>query len=311
MVLLTLLTSENGEKSVQTKVDQMGQNTGISWADDTFNPWIGCVKVSPGCANCYAERDFDHRFKKAQWGRHFSRVKTSPKNWEKPLFWNSEAYRSGRRRFVFCASLADVFEEPKHKMFDQWGNQRCISEARKQLFNLIDRTHSLIWLLLTKRPEHIRDCWDWCGGYRPNVMIGVSVENQQALDQRVPILLEHKDLTSSFFVSCEPLLEPITFNRSGAQSRFANPESYLRDESGFIRWVIAGGESGPNARAIKADWIDSLRDECEVNSVPFFFKQWGANSYGYNPNSDFINGKQFHNQPEKCRLIVPGGIHWQ
>lgn len=279
----------------------MGANSKISWTDDTFNPWIGCTKISPGCQNCYAERDFDHRFQKAKWGPHSARVKTSPGNWEKPLFWNAQAGRVGRRRFVFCASLSDVFEEPQHKMFDQWGDQVCISEARKQLFELIDRTPNLVWLLLTKRPENIRACW--IGGIRQNVMLGTSIENQKAADDRLNLLCDLRDLSPNFFISAEPLLEHVNLSDD-----FLG-RGVLGRMPGLVRWVIVGGESGPAAREIKTEWIESIRQQCLQSDVDFFFKQWGANPYGFAPDSDFFNGQQFHQRPEVC-LPIAGRIKW-
>lgn len=91
----------------------MAENSHISWTDNTFNPWMGCTKVSPACQHCYAERDMDHRYGKVSWGPNGNRVKTSEANWRKPLRWNREATDSGKRLYVFCASLADVFEDWK------------------------------------------------------------------------------------------------------------------------------------------------------------------------------------------------------
>lgn len=165
---------------------------GISWCDYTFNPWIGCQKVSPACSNCYAERDFDHRYKKAKWGPNGTRVITSTESWKKPIRWNREyeLHRQEiwenhgpmlRRPRVFCASLADVFEdwqgpirnshgETLYRHHDSrqdgWiaysddsnhqGELWTMNDVRRKLFALIDATPNLDWLLLTKRPENIR-----------------------------------------------------------------------------------------------------------------------------------------------------------
>src|SRR4051812_42414847 len=119
------------------------ENTRIEWGDHTFNPWMGCQKVSPGWDRCYAENMMDLRYHKVQWGPHGERKRTSELNWKKPLKWEPQARASGRRFRVFCASLADV-----------WDNQ-VPSEWRTELFELICKTPQLDWLLLTKRPENI------------------------------------------------------------------------------------------------------------------------------------------------------------
>ena len=119
----------------------MGKNTNIEWCDHTWNPWIGCTKISPGCLNCYAENLMDTRWKRVRWGRGNPRQRTSEANWRQPLLWDQEAKKAGERRKVFCASLADVFDPEAP---DQW---------RSDLFALIEQTGSLDWLLLTKRPE--------------------------------------------------------------------------------------------------------------------------------------------------------------
>jgi len=170
----------------------MGENTKIEWCEHSWNPWIGCTKVSPACANCYAERDFDHRLKKAKWGPNGTRVLTSDANWQKPLAWNKAATESLTRPRVFCASLADVFEDWRGPILDGNGNQILVcdlcgrlhredqasysescecsrfkqrmeyatmSDVRDGLFALIDATPNLDWLLLTKRPENIIRMW--------------------------------------------------------------------------------------------------------------------------------------------------------
>lgn len=169
----------------------MAETTGITWTDSTFNPWIGCNKVAPGCANCYAEADMDHRRHFAKWGLHGTRVKTSEANWRKPVKWNKEAEAAGVRRRVFCSSLADVFEDWKGPIQDTNGDtlhkaepwQRgegyvpldlhigksavTMADLRVDLFRLIDQTPNLDWLLLTKRPENIRRMWGMMADKRP------------------------------------------------------------------------------------------------------------------------------------------------
>ena len=141
----------------------------IEWCDHTFNPWIGCTNISPGCDNCYAEA-IARRFGHAQWGNH-SRNRTSEGAWRKPRQWNANGKEfkktHGRRQLVFCASMADIFDNQVPK------------EWRSDLFDLIQECHCLNWLLLTKRPQNIEKMLpaDWGDGYR-NVWLGATAEDQ-------------------------------------------------------------------------------------------------------------------------------------
>ena len=153
------------------------ENSKIEWTDDSFNPWYGCQKVSPGCDHCYAEHDADHRYHLVQWGPHGVRRRASPATWKKPFHFAKMARASGRRRRVFCASWADVFDNQVPR------------EWRVDLFELIRATPELDWLLLTKRPENIRRMLpvDWIDGW-PNVWLGITAEDQTHFDRRWPIL---------------------------------------------------------------------------------------------------------------------------
>src|SRR5690242_18927228 len=153
----------------------MAENSKIEWTDHTFNPWIGCQHVSPGCDHCYAETMMDHRYHRVEWGPHGKRVRTSETNWRKPVQWAKRGRDSGARARVFCASLADVFD---NKVDRGW---------RVDLFNLIKETPELDWLLLTKRPENCEKMLpsDWGNGY-PNVWLGTTAEDQQHYDHRWP-----------------------------------------------------------------------------------------------------------------------------
>jgi protein gp37 len=261
----------------------MAENSKIEWTDHTFNPWMGCTKVSPACANCYAERDFDHRYGKVQWGPTGTRVITSDSNWQKPLQWNRKAESLGVRYRVFCASLADVFEDWKGPIHNSRGKilNENLEEAsnsdmhndelltmdhiRRKLFALIDQTSHLDWLLLTKRPENIRRMWwgNLVTGFRPfrrdNVWLGASVESADYLG-RIDTLKTCGDLASVLFLSCEPVVGPMPT---------------LGEHIDGIDWIITGGESGPEARPADPDWFRSIRDQCEAHNVPFHFKQWG------------------------------------
>lgn len=280
----------------------MGKNSGIEWTHHTFNPWIGCTKVSPACANCYAERDFDHRYKKVQWGPNGTRVVTSEPNWRKPIQWNKEAEKADVRERVFCASLADVFEDwdgpvlnasgetmhyfPASRL--HWGtegqgtssDELTLRDVRKRLFNVIDQTPYLDWLLLTKRPENIRRMWspDMFGEKRrKNVWIGTSVENDHYAGKRIPELMKCRDLSPVLFLSCEPLVGSVDLSSwLGEKQQFTrNQNGVMQSNVVAIDWVITGGESGPNARPADPDWFRGLRDQCIEFNVPFHFKQWG------------------------------------
>ncbi|MFN5515037.1 MAG: DUF5131 family protein [Cyanobacteriota bacterium] len=223
----------------------MSQQSPIEWTDHTFNPWWGCTKVSAGCAHCYAEA-FSNRYGHSVWGPEAERRFFGEKHWQEPLRWNSAAQQARQRAKVFCASMADVFEDnPK------------LNPEREKLWRLIQQTPWLDWQILTKRPENILQMSPWHRHWPDNVWIGTSVENQLAADQRI---LHLKRVPAAIrFLSCEPLLGPIN-------------EINLVD----IHWVIVGGESGPNFRPINVEWVRNLRDRCRERQVAFFFKQWGG-----------------------------------
>lgn len=227
----------------------MAEKTGIAWTDSTFNPWIGCTKVGPGCDHCYAEALMDKRWHKVTWGSGQPRQRTSAANWRQPLLWEKEheafALMHGRRRRVFCASLADVFD---NEAPPQW---------RGELWQLVKATPHLDWLILTKRVGNVRGMAP-ADGLPANVWLGATVVNQDEYDRDAHKLLAVP--ASVRFLSVEPMLGPIR----GAPSM------------GAFDWVIVGGESGHGARQIEREWIDSLRDQCAWYSVPFFFKQWGG-----------------------------------
>lgn len=236
----------------------MGRTTNISWCDHTFSPWWGCTQVSPGCTNCYAERD-SKRWGMTIWGPTASRRFFGDKHWNEPLAWNRAAERAGVRRRVFCGSMCDVLEDR-----DDLGDHRL------RLYRLIEQTPSLDWLLLTKRVENVMDFIPELykhGGWPANAWIGATAENQEMADRRVPQLL--KVPAPVRFLSCEPLLGPIDLAQAGDNS------CVEWHENGGIGWVIVGGESGPNARPTHPAWVRSLRNQCQEAEVPFFFKQWG------------------------------------
>lgn len=220
----------------------MAENSKIEWTDHTFNPWVGCTKVSPACDHCYAESWAKRTGNPDLWNG--SRRRTTEANWRKPLKWNREAEGAKRRPRVFCASLADVFDNAVEQ---SW---------REDLWSLIAETPNLDWLLLTKRIGNAQGMLPyWWGDGWPNVWIGATVVTQAEADRDIPKLVAIP--ASVRFLSCEPLLEPI-------QHRFPG-----------VDWVIVGGESGPHARPSHPDWFRSLRDQCVAAGVPYLHKQNG------------------------------------
>ena len=194
----------------------MGKNSSIEWTDHTFNPWWGCEKVSPACTHCYAEA-WARRVGADLWGSEAPRRFFSDDHWRQPIRWNLEAQAKKRRARVFCASMADVFE--------QRDDVEC---ERRRLWGLIEETPWLNWLLLTKRAVSIERSVPWRSAWPDNVWIGTTVENQRQATKRVPALLSLNAKVR--FLSCEPLLGPIDLSRY--------------DVVGHLDWVIAGGESG-------------------------------------------------------------------
>jgi protein gp37 len=249
----------------------MAQDSKIEWTDHTFNPWIGCTPVSCACDHCYAA-DLSNRYGWAKFEAGAPRHRTSAETWKQPLRWNRRAQANGVRERVFCASLADVFDT---EVPDAW---------RADLFELLVRTPRLDWLLLTKRPQVAAKYFAGAAP-RPNIWLGTTVENQAMADLRIPALLSIN--VKIRFLSCEPLLGPIDL---GAVRQTVVP-GFFGDALGWhhrgkchedegvaypsIAWVIAGGESGRNARPSQPDWFRALRDQCAGAAVPFFFKQWG------------------------------------
>lgn len=250
----------------------MAENTKIEWAHHTFNPWEGCQKVGPGCDNCYAEAR-NARFAGGQavnWGPGAPRRRTSAGNWAMPVKWNRQAQAAGIRYRVFCASLADVFD---NEVDTAW---------RADLFALIQTTPHLDWLLLTKRIGNAKDMLPpsfyanagpnsaW-----PNVWVGATIVNQEEADRDIPKLLAVPARVR--FLSMEPLLGPVDLHRFMVGDGHDAP--HFREP---LDWVIVGGESGPNARPMHPDWARSLRDQCHAAGVAFLMKQWGEWTPGEN-----------------------------
>lgn len=217
----------------------MSENTNISWCHSTWNPWIGCQKVSPACDRCYAET-WAKRV-----GRDFSERKhTSVANWRLPHKWNRLAAKTGQRHLVFCASLADVFDN------------QAPAEWRHELWRLILATPHLTWQLLTKRVGNVASMVpaDWMNrGFPPHVWLGISVCNQQEYDRDVPKL---RSLPAAIrWLSIEPLLGGINLTIPG------------------IDWVVIGGESGSSHRTMSMSDARSIIRQCQEQGIAIFIKQ--------------------------------------
>jgi len=270
----------------------VGETSKISWTHATFNPWLGCTKVSPACTHCYAEVSTPVRRARAGglelWGDKAARSVTSDSYWKQPHRWNAAAVSEGVRRRVFCSSLADVFED-----------RRDVDVHRARLWSLIELTPALDWLLLTKRPAAVNRLASksWANnGWPANVWLGTTVENQQAADERIPHLLAVPARLR--FLSIEPMLGPIhlpikaltrTCSACGAAFFIGGPESSSpcpahepesRGCKGTVRrgidWVIVGGESGPHARSMRIGWARSVKEQCQATGTKVFVKQLGA-----------------------------------
>jgi protein gp37 len=217
----------------------MAKTSAIEWTDATWNPWMGCTKVSEGCKNCYASRDMK------RFGRDFPKITRSKTTFRAPLKWI-------KPRMIFVCSWSDFFHEDVPR------------EWRNQAWWIMEHTRHHTYLLLTKRPENIPDMLpsDWCFSWNTrfkNVWIGVSAENQERADERIPKLLDIR--ATKHFVSAEPLLGPIDFIH------------YIHD----IDWIITGGESDfHNPRPMDLSWVGFIRDHCIGYGVSFFHKQHGG-----------------------------------
>jgi protein gp37 len=243
----------------------MAAQSKIEWTDSTFNPWVGCTKITrprgaaSACDFCYAE-GWSKRSGQVKWGNN-PRRRTTDSYWRHPLSWNAEApdfqRAHGRRQRVFCASLADVFD---NQVDPQW---------RAELFALIRECDQLDWQILTKRPQNIRKMLpaDWGSGYA-NVWLGTTTEDAQAYRQRAAHLLKLPAIVH--FISYEPAMGPI-----GA----------LEIDGHAPDWLIIGGESGVRAdrlRHTEPQWARDAIAECRRVGAAPFLKQWGT--YASNPH---------------------------
>lgn len=264
----------------------MAQETGIAWCDSTFNAWTRCTRISPACDHCYAEQ-WANRAKHPiapsglplpVWGPDAPRAATSRTNWNQPIKWNREAIANGTRPRVFCGSLMDVFES--HPALDASG-------VRSRLWDLIEATPALDWLLLSKRwgTEDIEGMVPkaWAKGWPLNVWAGSTVENQEWAERRIPALLRVPAAVR--FLSIEPMVGAVDLSRwIGSRSgvcticRFADGDHdlALHGAIGGIGWVILGGESGHHARPFDLTLARQTSAQCIEAGIAVFWKQLGA-----------------------------------
>jgi protein gp37 len=286
----------------------MSSSSAIEWTNATWNPVMGCTKVSQGCKNCYAERlwpKVEGARVKREGGepRPFTHVSTLPDRLDAPLHWT-------KARRIFVNSMSDLFHEnvPDEFVLQVFDVMRQSENGHAPKLGRLIPQHT--FQILTKRPERMRDFCrrirfaqnDGRGlylagseqhqGFNPmsllkHVWLGVSVEDQATADERIPLLLQTPAAVR--WISAEPLLGRVDLQHLGiARGRWLNALTcdYIDATngdviagpptgSGPLDWVVAGGESGPKARPSHPDWFRSLRDQCRIDDVPFFFKQWG------------------------------------
>lgn len=249
----------------------MSDKTGIEWTDATWNPVTGCSKVSAGCKHCYAEREWPRmtRLVPAYAGREFTDVRTHADRLDQPLRWK-------KPRMIFVNSMSDLFHPD------------VPFEFIERVFETMASAHWHVFQILTKRADRMREFMRDMPMTLPNVWLGVSVEDQEAADERIPLLLDTPAAVR--WISAEPLLGPVrlsglfglitddedvridALNGTFITSRYQEEPTPL---GARIDWVVVGGESGPNARPMHPQWARDLRDQCAQAGVPFLFKQWG------------------------------------
>lgn len=298
----------------------MADHSKIEWTDATWNPITGCSVVSAGCKHCYAMRLAGTRMR-----NHPSRAGLTQDSKAGPVWtgevrfneeWLDQPLRWCRPRRIFVCAHGDLFH---NVVPDSWIDQ---------VFQVMASTQRHVFQVLTKRAQRMRDylssrgfhplsdsVWtmtpEWRGGEckpaatrrpLPNVWLGVSAENQEAADERIPLLLQTPAAVR--WVSAEPLLGRVNF-----------AEHALHGGPGQVDWVVVGGESGPHARPSHPDWFRSLRDQCAAAGVPFLFKQWGdwvsvSEQPGEGPHHTFADGATVRRiGKEAAGRLLDGVLH--
>lgn len=247
-------------------MNKQGEN-GIPYCDYTWNPVVGCLH---GCSYCFAERI----------AKRFNGSKAFPRGFE-PTFHASrllEVEKIKKPSRIFVSDMGDLFGD--------W----VPSEWIKNVLNVIKDYPQHTFLFLTKNPKRYKEF-----NFPNNAWLGTSVENQAAANERIPLLLQAPALVK--FISAEPLLGELGLSLWLGISRYEVGAKWARDTGADLDWVICGGESGPGARPMHPDWVRSLRDQCQVADVPFFFKSWGdwlPNAQEYDCNPGGVDYEQKH-----------------
>lgn len=268
----------------------MGDVTGISWCDRTCNLWIGCTKVSPGCKLCYAERDNERYHWTDRWGPEGTRHRT--KMLPKLAIWNRErwfecqdcGWRGDNTADGLCPRcLHDGLEPTRQRVFinslsDLFEDRPELVPWRDEFWKAVDACPNLDFLVLTKRPENLDRLipGNWIFGLPPNIWWGISAENQEEFDARIPVLESWMRLRQAgvMWVSAEPLLGPIDMEAWLTEDDIGDEDAPMW--SWPISWVVVGGESGPGCRPMDLTWARVLRNQCQEAEVAFYMKQLGG-----------------------------------
>lgn len=281
----------------------MASESNIEWTHATFNPWRGCTKVAPECANCYAEQlGKRNPVVLGIWGKGGTRPVASESYWKEPFKWNEHARKLGERRRVFCGSLMDWAEAEDTMPSSQWPD---VVKARGRLFDIIEKTPNLDWLMLTKRPENALNVVPkhWAKQFPDNVWCGTSAGSQTTAEKAIPELLQIP--AGVRFISAEPLLTDVTFYewfplgtapksaKAEALEYVGRPMTVNSEYENGIHWVIVGCESrGKQAGRFANEYPEAARSiirQCFKANVPVFHKQMP------------INGKVSHDMNEWTR----------
>lgn len=250
----------------------MGENTDVEYVDHSFSPWWGCARISPGCRNCFADANAARWGQGGLWHRNGRRKIVAEDTWRKPLRWNREAERAGRRQRILNGTMCDVFEE-----------HPAVAAARARNFRLIEQTPWLLWFMFTKRPENVPAMVPWGSTWPDNAGLITSVENQPYADERIPLLFATAAPVKG--LSVEPMLGPVDLSAvtcascrgDGTTGGEPCPSCKgIGTGPGLLDWVIIGGESGQNARPMHPQWARDLYEQCRAAGTPVWFKQWGT-----------------------------------
>lgn len=250
----------------------MASKSNISWCDATWNPITGCSRVSDGCRNCYAERMAGTRLAHHKHYVHLTRISGGEPKWTGDVRFNEDVlmqpakWRKPKR--IFVNSMGDLFHE---NVQDEW---------LLRIYQVMQETPQHTYLILTKRPARMLEWarkldggWsNFVRGVPENAWHGVSCENQETADERIPLLLQ---VPGKVFASCEPLLGAIDLY---PYLFCLHKDPWIAMQEGRTRrnalhWVIVGGESGKGYRECEVEWIESIARQCKAAGVPAFVKQ--------------------------------------